>query len=446
MNRQRVRAPPMGKGSGTVVTASTHALETSEIPGHGLSDIASALIVFSHLRWSGVYQRPQHLLSRFAKHIPVIVIEEPVLLSNSNEKPSFRETSDGNVTVLTPLLPDSSTSQFGFCKETNRIISRLIEERFPRSSWWGGQRFGSGSAHSHKPVVWYYTPMALGALPGSIDPGLVVLDAMDDLASFRNAPRELRDQEEAMLRTADVIFAGGPSLYEARRHRHPSVHCFPSGVDARHFATGAESMAPAADIAALPGPVLGFHGVLDERIDFDLIAKVADSRPNWSLALVGPLAKIEESDLPRRPNISYLGRQQYADLPSFLAGFDVAILPFALNEATRSISPTKTLEYLAAEKPVVSTAIADVVSLYGNVVRIASDPADFITAVEAALAESGGDRRRRHARAQAHLLEHDWDAIADGMADRMIETVTARSEILNRPPASEAWEMGNNHV
>lgn len=446
MNRQWAGAPPIGKGSGTVVTASTRASETSEIPGHGLSDIASAVIVFSHLRWSGVYQRPQHLLSRFARNIPVFVIEEPIFLSDPNEAPSFRETRDGDVTVLTPLLPEASTPQSGFCKETNPIVSRLVEARLLRSSSRRDHHFGSGSARGQRPIVWYYTPMALGALPGSITPCLVVFDAMDDLASFRNAPRELRDQEQAMLRTADVIFAGGPSLYEARRHRHPSVHCFPSGVDARHFATGAGWINVAADIATLPGPVLGFHGVLDERIDFDLIAEVADSRPNWSLALVGPLAKIEESDLPRRPNISYLGRQQYADLPSFLAGFDVAILPFALNEATRSISPTKTLEYLAAEKPVVSTAIADVVSLYGNVVRVASDPGNFIAAIESALAESGAERRQRHALARVHLLEHDWDAIADGMADRMIETVTAHSGMLIQPPASEAWEMGTNHV
>ncbi len=410
-----------------MVIASNRSAESTDFAAQDLADVASALIVFSHLRWSGVYQRPQHLLSRFARDIPVIVIEEPVFLTGAEDTPGLRTRDDGGITVLTPTLPAGAVPQSGFGKETNGLISRLIESHLLRSMPGSSRFHGSGTERSQRPIVWYYTPMALGALPRSIDPCLVVFDAMDDLASFRNAPKELRDQEAAMMRAADVIFAGGPSLYEARRHRHSSVHCFPSGVNARHFANAAGAQVPAVGVAALPKPVLGFYGVLDERIDFDLIATVADARPAWSLALIGPLAKIEECDLPRRPNITYLGQQRYADLPAFLAGFDVAILPFALNEATRSISPTKTLEYLAAEKPVVSTPIADVVSLYGNVVRVASDSTGFIAAVEAALAEPATDRRRRHAAGRAHLLEHDWDAIAKGMADQMIETLTARS-------------------
>ncbi len=387
------------------------------------------MIVFSHLRWSGVYQRPQHLLSRFARDIPVTVVEEPMFLLEEGAAADLQVTVENGVTVLTPILPIAPGLLSGFSEDTLPDTTRLIapsllalaQEDARRDRANGTPLTGRG------PIVWYYTPMALGALPDGIEPSLVVFDAMDDLASFRRAPQVLRDQEAAIYETADLIFAGGPSLYEARRDRHPSVHCFPSGVEAQHFARASDGLTPPPVLAALPRPVLGFYGVLDERIDFDLIAAVADARSEWSLALVGPLAKIDESDLPRRPNIAYFGQQRYADLPRFLAGFDVALLPFALNEATRSISPTKTLEYLAAEKPVVSTPIADVVSLYGDAVRVAADPAAFVTAVDAVLAESIADRRRRHAAGRAHLLEHDWDAIADGMATLMVETLAARS-------------------
>lgn len=382
-----------------------------------LANSAPALIVFSHLRWSGVYQRPQHLLSRFAQDIPVVVVEEPMFLVEEGAESFLKTTEDGDVTVLTPMLSMAFGSSMGFCDETLEEITRLIAPALCEFS--GDTEVG--------PIVWYYTPMALGALPKAIEPSLVVFDAMDDLASFRNAPQALRDKEATMFRVADLVFAGGPSLYETRRDRHPAVSCFPSGVEAAHFARATGGLVPPEKLSSLPYPVLGFYGVLDERLDLDLIAAVADTRPEWSLALIGPLAKIEQSELPRRRNITYFGQQRYADLPAFLAGFDVAILPFAINEATRSISPTKTLEYLAAEKRVVSTPIVDVVSLYGDVVRIADDASAFVAAVDAALAESPADRRTRLAAGRAHLLAHDWDAIAEGMASEMIGTLTARS-------------------
>jgi hypothetical protein len=407
-----------------VVTVSERELGTFGAVGQRLADSASALIVFSHLRWSGVYQRPQHLLSRFARDIPVTVIEEPMFLFEEGAEGYLQVANDGGVTVLTPMLPMASALGIGFREEIIEDIRRLITPCLAALSYDDAQ---CGRDDGGGPIVWYYTPMALGALPETIEPSLVVFDAMDDLASFRNAPQALRDQEAAMFRAADLVFAGGPSLYEARRDRHPSVHCFPSGVEAQHFARAADELTPPDALSALPYPVLGFYGVLDERIDFDLIAAVADARPDWSLALIGPLAKIDEADLPRRRNIAYFGQQRYTDLPAFLAGFDVAILPFALNMATRSISPTKTLEYLAAQKPVVSTPIADVVSLYGNAVTIAKDAPAFVEAVDAALAESTVDRQRRLAAGRAHLLEHDWDAIAESMATLMVETLTARS-------------------
>lgn len=423
-----------GKGQGILITVIERASGPPEAVRQRLENRASALIVFSHLRWSGVYQRPQHLLTRFAVEIPVFVIEEPLFSADAPVRAHVKVSVNKAVTILTPILPCSSHFDYGFTAQNVIAIKRLIAPILAKH----GLITPSGVSNiAGRPIVWYYTPMALGALPDEITPSLVVFDAMDDLASFRSAPESLRNQEALMFQTADLIFAGGPTLYRSRQSRHSSVHCFPSGVEAEHFAQAAQGLPASAKLSRLEGPVIGFYGVLDERIDFPLIAAVADARPDWNIAMIGPLAKIAESDLPRRPNISYHGPQAYADLPSFLAGFNVAILPFALNEATRSISPTKTLEYLAAQKPVVSTNIADVVSLYGDAVSVADDATSFIAAIDAALAESPSDQRRRQAAGRAHLAAHDWDVIAAEMVSLMAGTLSARGNHLGSAVSAE---------
>lgn len=410
-----------------MVTASEQRSETPRVTRPNLSEHASSVIVFSHLRWDGVYQRPQHLLSRFSRQIPVVIVEEPKFELEDGAEPRLHVFAEDDVTVLVPILATAPGRQEGFSDDTRQEVRRLIEPAM--TTFVSGSARQTGPDAPAGPIVWYYTPMAIGFLPPGIDPVLVVFDAMDDLASFRDAPQALRDQETAMLRDADLVFAGGPSLYEARRGRHPSVHCFPSGVEPAHFGQVADGLAPHDGLAALPRPVLGFYGVLDERVDFDLIAGIADARSDWTLVLIGPVAKIDPASLPKRENIVYFGEQRYASLPSFLAGFDVALLPFAINEATRSISPTKTLEYLAADKPIVSTGIRDVALLYGDVVSIADGVPAFVLAVEAALTASPAERKRRTARGRAHLLEHDWDAIAEGMTSLLAETLVTRSRV-----------------
>jgi UDP-galactopyranose mutase len=277
-------------------------------------------------------------------------------------------------------------------------------------------------------VVWYYTPMALGALPDSVVPRATVYDAMDELANFRGAPRELRTQEQALMQAADLLFSGGPSLHDARKYRHPRAFCFPSGVDEAHFRYPGGPVPD--DIAALPAPVLGFYGVLDERVDFDLVAGIADAMPNWSLAMIGPVVKIGEAELAHRDNIHYLGMRSYEELPRYLAHFDAAILPFALNEATRFISPTKTLEYLAGGKPVISTPIKDVIDLYVDVVEIADTPDGFVHAIQKLWSESPVEKSfRRHA-VSSVLAQHHWDVIALRM-QRLIREVLAGRSTLN---------------
>jgi UDP-galactopyranose mutase len=221
-----------------------------------------------------------------------------------------------------------------------------------------------------------------------------------------------------LLALVDLVFAGGPTLYRSLRDRHPAVHCFPSGVEPAHFAQSITAE-PHPDLAQQPRPVLGYYGVIDERLDLQLLAEVADLRPDWTVALVGPVAKISERSIPARANILRLGQRDYAELPDILAGFDVALMPFARNEATRSISPTKTLEYLAGGKPVVSTPIADVLDLYADFVEIAETGEGFITAAERLLESSAQATRYRNRQARQVVAANDWNTIATRMLDLM---------------------------
>jgi len=373
------------------------------------------LVCFSHLRWDFVWQRPQHLLSRFAERMAVVVVEEP---REEDSALGFHVKRCGNVTVLTPLLGPATVSAGGFGPTANAAIQTELETFLGEDP---------DFARCSNPVLWYYTPLALGAEPASLlGKALVVYDAMDELASFRGAPTALREQEDALLARADLVFAGGPSLHAARQDRHPQVHCFPSGVDAAHFSPPSKGVAQLPGLETRPRPIIGFYGVLDERIDLGLVDSIASARPDWTLAMVGPVTKIAPDDLPRHPNIAYFGKQEYEDLPAFLSNFDVGLLPFARNDATRFISPTKTLEYLAGGKPVVSTPITDVVGLYGDVVRFAATPEGITAAIEAVLDECPAARERRLDASRRLVDQYGWDQIAERMLSLVEDTACRR--------------------
>ena len=386
---------------------------TSGVPGALADPLGDAVVVcFSHLRWDWVWQRPQHIFSRLAQEVPVYLVEEPL-----PSQPGFSGLTvveRGGVTVLTPHLAEPPA---GFGDQSNPAIRALL-----------GQFLAERLAPEIRVILWYYTPMALAAEPADMQPALVVYDAMDDLASFRGAPAAMREREAAIFAWADLVFAGGPSLYATRQGRHPRVHCLPSGVEPAHFAQAANGIVRPPDLTALPRPILGYYGVLDERLDLDLLAAVADARPDWTLALVGPVAKIAADDLPRRPNIVYYGPRPYAELPAYLAAFEVAMLPFARNEATRSISPTKTLEYLAGDKPVVSTPIRDVIDLYGEAVLVAATSAQFVDAVERLLDEPPERRARRLAVGRRLVAAGDWDAIVGRMRSLIAEALVGAAD------------------
>jgi len=310
-------------------------------------------------------------MSRFARSRRVIYWEEPIIEGDAAAPGlALRVCPRSGVIVATPVLPD------GLAEAEHVEAQRTLLEDFI------GETPG-------ELVAWYYTPMMLKFSRG-LSPNCLVYDCMDELANFRFAPPELAGLERELLRAADVVFTGGHSLYEAKRGQHRNIYPFPSSVDRSHFARARETTVEPADQADIARPRLGFFGVVDERMDLDLLAAIADADPTWSVVVVGPVVKINPADLPRRANIHYLGGKAYDELPDYLAGWDVALMPFAINESTRFISPTKTPEYLAGGKPVVSTPIVDVVRHYGDLhgVKIAADAPEFIAACREALALS----------------------------------------------------------
>jgi len=380
-------------------------------------DSLPALLCLSHLRWNFVFQRPQHLMVRWARERRVYFVEEP--LFQGKREPG--QTMDGGlvlkldsngVVVATPHLPEGLSPEECVAAQ-RRQLDRLIT-----------------SYRIKDYVLWYYTPMAL-SFSRHLSPRAVVYDCMDELSAFAGAPRELRELEAELFRRADAVMTGGYSLYEAKRTLHRNIHPFPSSVDAAHFARARERLPEPEDQVDIPHPRLGFFGVIDERMDLDLLDGIARLRPDWHLVMLGPVVKIDPARLPRRSNIHYLGMKPYAELPAYLSGWDVALLPFARNESTRFISPTKTPEYLAAGKPVVSTSIRDVVYPYGQqgLVRIADGPADFVQAVDAALSE---DFMPMMLRVDTMLAQTSWDLTWERMKQVVDGSLKARRAPLER--------------
>ena len=272
-------------------------------------------------------------------------------------------------------------------------------------------------AGDRRALVWLYTPMMLGLADAFPDAPLV-FDKMDELAKFAHADPRIAPRERELLRRADVVFTGGRSLFRSVDGRTRNARCYPSGVDVDHFAR-ARAVLPHADLAPLRGgPVFGYVGVIDERVDLALVDALAAANPHATVAMIGPVVKIDPAALPRRANIAYLGKRAYDELPALLAGIDVALMPFALNEHTENISPTKTLEYLAAGRPVVSTAVPDVVADHADVVHVARNHAEFVALVESARGEEADRARRATAKARAAT----WDAIAAAMRADLAET------------------------
>jgi len=387
----------------------------SEAEHSGPEAEPTTLICFSHLRWNFVFQRPQHLMCRFSREMNVIYWEEPTDIGpRETAYLQVREVSDApNVRLVVPHLPQGMPDDAREATLKRLLDAHLASIRGPL-------------------IAWYYTPMML-PFSRHIDPDVTVFDAMDELSKFKFAPEHLLDLEQELIDRADVVFTGGSSLYEAKKDRHDNVHCFPSSVDRAHFCKARVGQFEPADQEDLPRPRLGFYGVIDERFDTELLEQVAAMRPDWSLVMVGPVVKIAEEDLPKRPNIHYLGGKTYDQLPVYLSGWDVALMPFAMNESTQFISPTKTPEYLAGGRPVVSTPITDVVRHYGHLegVKIAATADEFVAACEAALELSRNRNGGWLAEADLMLSAVSWDTTQARMAGLIADVLGLRTGAAN---------------
>lgn len=366
------------------------------------------LVCFSHLRWNFVYQRPQHLLSRFAQQTRVFFVEEPIF-HDAPDKLHIEEP-EKNVYVVVPHLQHGSSEEEVLNKQkemVNNLMSVMEISNY---------------------FVWYYTPMAL-PFSNHLTPKMVVYDCMDELSAFKFAPPALTENEKLLMQKADVVFTGGYSIYEAKKDKHQNIYPFPSSIDKEHFATARTISNDPADQASIPHPRFGFFGVLDERFDIDLIEQAAKARPDWQFVLIGPVVKIDPATLPRYANIHYLGGKSYKELPQYLAGWDVAVIPFAMNESTKYISPTKTPEYLAAGKPVISTPIRDVVSPYGEnkLVHIASNAEEFIKHGEAILKKK--QKKAWLTKVDAFLAGNSWDRTWSQMAKHIENKLNPQTTI-----------------
>ena len=347
------------------------------------------VICLSHLRWDFVYQRPQHLLSRFAKEGRVFYFEEPIF----HDGPTMLDIAEKEprLFVIVPHVSKQDDDGRGAFEVQRRMLDRLIADE-----------------QIDDYVLWFYTPMAMN-FADHLEPRVTVFDCMDELSAFKFAPPELLDNEQRLIEKADLIFTGGRSLYEAKKDRHERVYSFPSSIDVEHFVAARQPQEEPDDQAMIEGPKIGYCGVIDERLDYQLIEHLSIGHPEWQFVMIGPVVKVDPAELPRAANIHYLGARDYKELPRYLSGWDVAIMPFAMNESTKFISPTKTPEYLAAGLPVVSTPIRDVVTPYGDkhLVKIAVDSEEFGIAIAESLADEGDRDLLRNV--DSHLSEMSWD-------------------------------------
>jgi glycosyltransferase involved in cell wall biosynthesis len=364
------------------------------------------LLCMSHLRWGFVFQRPQHLMSRFARTRRVFFFEEPIF---DDTEPHLRSSvcPKTGVHVQTPILPCGLNHQ-QIVELQRSLLRSMIQQN-----------------HISDYIAWYYTPMAR-EFASDLKPAVTIYDCMDELSAFAGAAPAMRANEEGLFRDADLVFTGGASLFESKRKQHSSVHLFPSSVDIEHFAQARSIKRDPEDQHEVPHPLLGYAGVIDERMDLELLRKVAAERPDWQIILLGPVVKIHEASLPKAANIHYLGMKQYSELPGYLSGWEIGMLPFALNDSTRFISPTKTPEYLAAGLRVVSTPIRDVVTPYGDLglVAIANGAREFIRAVESLLHHPPDLAFR--ARVDQFLSQSSWDKTWGGMNELIENTLVLK--------------------
>lgn len=372
------------------------------------------IICFSHLRWNFVFQRPQHLLTRWAKETRVFYFEEPII---GNYESNFLKTiysKNLKLTVITPHIKENTNEN-----DINLYLKDSVREII---KWYNVSDY----------LLWYLTPMAV-EFTGDLHPKTIVYDSMDELSAFKGAHPNMLKNENTLFKMADVVFTGGYHLYEFKKNRHHNIHPIPSSIDQAHFESGLGGIDPA-DQAPIPFPRVGFFGVLDERLDIDLLDGLALKMPDYHFVMIGPVVKIDPASLPRHENIHYLGQKSYQELPAYLAHWDVAFLPFAKNDSTRFISPTKIPEYLSANKPVVSTSIRDVIVPYGEMgmVEIADKVDDFSSAIKRMMTQRENTNWQKMV--NEHLKTNSWDLTWTKMKNIIYSTLESKESVREVSP------------
>ncbi|HEX8372266.1 MAG TPA: glycosyltransferase [Chthoniobacterales bacterium] len=368
------------------------------------------IIVHSHLHWSWVWQRPQQFLSRLSATHPILFVEEPLFDASLTEAQVEVSQADKfpNITIVLPRLPEAwRHDRERIDLERRRALDEVLDGPL-------GEVFA-------EPVQWFYDPMAVGPFAGQVNEIANVYDCMDELAQFRGAPAELVRRERLLLELADVVFAGGPKIHSSKVKHNSNCHSYGCGVEIAHFGKArlAETQIPE-DVAHIKGPILGFFGVVDERMDYDLIAKIADAHPDWQLVIIGPAIKVDPANFPQRENIHWMGGRDYQQLPAYVKAFDVCLMPFAINEATEFINPTKALEYMATGTPIVSTAIEDVVLQFSDVVAVANSHEEFISHCEKAVSAPS----EKAIQLGLELTKiNSWDAIVERLEQHIADVL-----------------------
>jgi glycosyltransferase involved in cell wall biosynthesis len=368
-----------------------------------------SIVVHSHLKWDWVWQRPQQFLARLSRKHSVLFVESPDACDEARATRTYVRavTEFPNINVLQIKIPTSRASDLPWVdKERRRVVQSLLSGPL-------GEKFTSI-------VQWFYDPMAIRGFAGQLNEQLIVYDCMDELSLFRGAPPELVHRERELLAVADLVFAGGPKIWRAKREVNPNCFCYGCGVDAEHFGRARDRERRLPDeLADLPHPIFGYIGVVDERIDYDLLAHLAASTKG-SVVMIGPWTKVDPASFPRSNNLHWLGGRDYSNLPSYAKGFDVCIMPFARNEATRFINPTKALEYMATGRPIVSTPVEDVVAQFSKVITIAEDASRFAEAcARAAVQPQWGQIDRGLVLA----ARNSWDSIVTRLDRHIVEAL-----------------------
>jgi glycosyltransferase involved in cell wall biosynthesis len=286
-------------------------------------------------------------------------------------------------------------------------------ERLNRTLLTASVRHFARRAGLERPILWTFLPTTV-TLVGRLGESRVIYHCVDEYAAFAGVPREaFRRMEHDLVRRADLVITSADSLCQERRRLNPSTFFVSHGVDVAHFSRTLDpEMAPAPEVRGLPGPVVGFFGLLAEWVDLEMIREMARRRPDWSFVLVGK-ATVDTAALRAMPNVRLLGQKPYASLPAYCRAFDVGLIPFKRDELTEKANPLKLREYLAAGLPVVSSDLPEV-RKYKDLVHLANGADGFIAAVERALRE----RSETAARARVDAMKHEsWEARVEEISE-----------------------------